>query len=88
MSKLFDMEQQIMACWQVVDDLNIAYHHMDRLDEDGQQNLLLGLIQIYQLKFEILFEMFEEVCAERKTGSSLEYDSNTDTITIKSDEWE
>ena len=57
----FDLESEIMNCWQVVDDLKTVYHS-ERLydDENEMQNALLGLFTLYQLKFEKLFEVFEK----------------------------
>lgn len=58
-----DFEQQIMTCWNVTDDLKVLYENVsDRptpLTEDELANILLGMEQLYQLKFEKLFEMFE-----------------------------
>jgi len=63
----FDFEQQIMDCWGVVDDIKTIYNADDlrELSKDEMQNLLLGLYTMYQLKFEILFKMFEDLCQQR-----------------------
>jgi hypothetical protein len=63
----FDLEQQIMDCWGVVDDIKTVYNADDlrELSKDEMQNLLLGLYTMYQLKFEILFKMFEDLCQQR-----------------------
>lgn len=59
----FDFEQQIMQCWGVVDDIYLLYENvLDRptpLTTDELANALLGLHQMYQLKFEKLFDQFE-----------------------------
>jgi len=59
----FDFEQQMMDCWGVVDDLKTIYHLQDlrETSEDEMQNLLLGLFTMYQVKFEILQKMFEDL---------------------------
>ena len=71
--KIFDLEQQIMQCWNVVDDIKLVYHHfgdnprfegLDPKAEDELMNLLLGLESMYQLKFDTLFRTFEDVCRE------------------------
>lgn len=68
---IFDLEQQIMECWGVVDDLDLLYYHLgddpkfaglDAKAEDEMMNLLLGLKSIYQLKFDRMWKNFEEVC--------------------------
>lgn len=71
--KIFDLEQQIMQCWNVVDDIKMVYHHLgdhprftglDPKAEDEMMNLLLGMQAMYSLKFENLFATFEDVCRE------------------------
>jgi hypothetical protein len=54
----FDLEQDIMKCWNVVEDLQNLYS-CENLTEDEQQNYLLGLITIYEVKFQKLWESFE-----------------------------
>lgn len=60
MKTRFDLEQEILSCWHVVDDLKTVYHS-EKLyeDENEMQNALLGLYTLYQLKFESLFNTFE-----------------------------
>ena len=60
MKTRFDLEQEILSCWSIVDDLKTVYS-TERLytDEDEMQNVLLGLYTLYQLKFENLFNTFQ-----------------------------
>ena len=71
--KIFDLEQRIMRCWNVVDDLEDMYHYigddsffkgMDAEHNDKILNLLLGMKELYAMKFEKCFFDFEEVCKE------------------------
>lgn len=57
----FDLEQQIMDCWGVCEDIKSIYKMNDirQTSEDEMLNALIGLETIYQMKFEILFNMFE-----------------------------
>lgn len=57
----FDLEQQIMNCWGVCDDLEILFEACcdKNLSPDNVQNALLGMKTLYQLKFEKLFDLFE-----------------------------
>ena len=57
----FDLEQQIMNCWQVCEDIDAVYQvgGNREMTEDELANALLGLKTIYQLKFEILMQTFE-----------------------------
>lgn len=64
--KRFKLEQDIMACWSVVDDIEVLYSHVmeaKKLDADVVANVLLGMKQLYQMKFEKCFSSFEEVIA-------------------------
>ena len=65
MSDRFDLEQSIMNCWNVCDDIQLLLDSWDKLDEDGKQNFLIGLKQMYQLKFERTFEQFEDCIKSR-----------------------
>lgn len=62
----FDLEQQIMECWSVVDDIKTfmpwVYDSPRETmpSEDDQMNYLIGLTTIYQVKFERLFETYEK----------------------------
>lgn len=59
MSDRFDLEQNIMQCWNVCDDIQLMLDCWDKLDEDAKQNYLIGLKQMYQMKFERLWDNFE-----------------------------
>lgn len=80
--KIFDLEQQIMTAWNVVDDIDLLYTHfgddplfsgMSGKAEDEMMNLLLGVKSMYALKFEKLWHTFEEICSEyHKRGKRIE----------------
>lgn len=55
----FTLEAQIMNCWNVVDDLKMLADRSDCRPENTQ-----ALALIYQMKFEILFETFEQLISE------------------------
>lgn len=64
MSTRFDLEQAIMNCWCVVDDLDTLFEEVcesDKIDQDMVANILLGTKQLYHLKFRKLFDMFEDM---------------------------
>lgn len=67
MADRFDLEQQIMDCWHVVDDLKIlsefACEH-DNFNRDKVVNITIGLEELYRLKFDKLFRTFESVLRE------------------------
>ena len=66
--KIFDLEQSIMQCWNVCDDIDLLYSQtMDRstpLTQDEMANILLGMKSLYHLKFEKCFGEFENVCGQ------------------------
>lgn len=65
----FDLEQSIMNCWNVVEDINELNQCMiDRrkMTEDEISNYLLGLQTIYQVKFERLQEIFSALIKDGK----------------------
>ena len=57
----FDLEAQIMKCWQVVDSLDTITEGVLEYDwtPDQVSNATIGLKEIYQLEFEKLQGMFE-----------------------------
>ena len=67
----FDLEQDIMKCWEVVDDIKNLRQTNDRrtMTQDEVDNYLLGLETIYEIKFEKLFETFETIVDNLVTSS-------------------
>lgn len=59
--EMFKLEENIMGCWSVIEDLNVLYHASDGADIDQIQNALLGIMQIYSWKFDNLFRTFEHI---------------------------
>ena len=57
----FDMEQEIMQAWQVLDDIKMlsAREGTDQADWDAVGRL-------YQIRFETLFETFEQLIKDGK----------------------
>ena len=65
MTKLHDLEEKIMDCWSVCNDLETVYQQI--VDEEREPttteliNALMGMQQLYQWKFEQLLNKYEEV---------------------------
>ena len=61
---MYSLEQHIMECWHLVDDVNLLYEQvMDNdlhKDQDKLANALLGLYTVYGMKFEKAFNAYEE----------------------------
>ena len=56
----FEMEQEIMQAWQVLDDIKMlsAREGTDKQDWDA-------VARLYQIRFETLFETFEQMIKDR-----------------------
>ena len=62
MSDYFDLEQQILKCWNVTDDIkevSEAITELDLLSIDETTNALSGLAAMYELKFNKLWALYE-----------------------------
>jgi hypothetical protein len=60
--KQFDLEQDIMACWNIVEDLKLLNEfscESREFNRDKVSNICLGLEELYDLKFQKLFRTFE-----------------------------
>ncbi len=63
----FDYEQQIMSCWNITSDLKDLSEEIleGNLSKDQIGNVLIGLEQLYNIRFEKLFRIFEQFNRER-----------------------
>jgi hypothetical protein len=73
MSDRFDLEQQILECWKIIDDIKLLDKNVlegkvegGTLTQDEVSNFLLGLETIYNLKFEQMFDTFSKLVNEKK----------------------
>jgi hypothetical protein len=68
MSDRFDLEQNILDCWKITDDVNLLYKNVmeEELDKDKIANVLLGLQAIYSMRFEQLWETFETIVRNKE----------------------
>ena len=57
----FDMEQEIMTAWQVLDDIKMLSAREGTTREDWD-----AVYRLYQIRFETLFETFEGLCRDGK----------------------
>ena len=66
MTDRFDLEQEIMKCWSVTEDIDNLYYAQESMSEDEVQNYLLGLKAIYEVKFNKLWDTFESCIKNRQ----------------------
>jgi hypothetical protein len=64
----YDLEQQIMECWHITDDVSVLTEEIleGDLTKDKIVNVLTGLEQLYAIRFNKLFRTYEQLLAERK----------------------
>lgn len=69
----FDLEQQILSCWRITDDIGLLHKAVleGKLDDqdltkDEISNYLMGLETIYNMRFQELFNTLETLIKERK----------------------
>jgi hypothetical protein len=77
MSDRFDFEQQIIKCWNVVNDLKELdeglFEGWLEFDQDNVSNHILGVANTYEIKFNKLWRLFEDVMmAEVRKNKMLE----------------
>jgi hypothetical protein len=56
----FDMEQEIMQAWQVLDDIRMLSAKEGTTKEDWD-----AVTRLYNIRFETLFETFEQMIKDR-----------------------
>jgi hypothetical protein len=68
MSNRFELEQEIMRCWNVTEDIDVLYRTVMEKDltKDQIANALLGMKILYEMKFDEMFQTFEKLIAEGK----------------------
>jgi len=68
MTDRFDLEQEIMHCWSIVEDIKALRETISEqiVTQDFQENYLLGLETIYEVKFEKLWSAFEHCISTRQ----------------------
>ena len=78
--KIFDLEQSIISCWQVLDDIEMVTKHfvddpkwegIDAELSDAIMNKFFGIKEIYELKFNKLWNEFEQVTKDYHTYQKL-----------------
>lgn len=73
MTDRFDLEQQILNCWHVLQDIDLLHTNVlegkpegGAMTTDEISNYLLGLESIYELKFQQLFDTFSQLVKTQK----------------------
>ena len=65
MTKVHKLEEKIMDCWSICNDLKTVYQQIGDGEReptsDELMNALMGMQQLYQWKFEQLLSKYEEM---------------------------
>jgi len=70
MTTRFDLETDIMNCWNVVEDIDTIFRYVvdgveyGKLDTDIIANMMCGMKQLYEIKFRQMFDTFEQLIAQ------------------------
>jgi hypothetical protein len=64
MKSRFDLEQKILDCWNITDDLQLLVEQ-NELTQEELLELIGSLKSLYELKFKSLFNTFEECIKDK-----------------------
>jgi len=99
MKDRFDLENELMGCWNVVDDLDVLISHLDdpfflgmKGDHaDRLANALIGMKTLYDIKFNVMWDTFGDCVQELEPPAKrpspldeVEFDWSTRTPTSES----
>jgi len=62
----FTLEQKLLDCWRITDDIETVLKITEAEDIDRTQNALIGLREIYEQKFNDLWETFESMISDKR----------------------
>jgi hypothetical protein len=64
----FDLEQEILACWKINEEIKLLTENICETDitKDVIINVLIGIEQLYEWRFNKLWDTFEELIEEKK----------------------
>lgn len=67
MRNRFDLEQELLDCWKVTDDVQLLYDKVMNggMTTDEIANVLLGVVSLYNLKFDKCWETFGQCVSDR-----------------------
>lgn len=65
-SDRFDLEQLILRCWGVTEDIDLIVKQLNPDNVENTRNRLEGLKVLCNLRFEALFDLFETMVREKQ----------------------
>ena len=64
MSNIQDLEQEVLLCWGITEDLKLL---ANETSDDEMQNKILGIKEAYDMRFRAAWTTYENVVAEYHT---------------------
>jgi uncharacterized metal-binding protein len=70
MKNRFDLEEELMKCWHVTDDIDLVCNlitdaEMPANTQDKVLNILIGMKTLYDARFNTVFSTLEELIKQR-----------------------
>lgn len=62
MSNIQDLEQEVLRCWEVTQDLDLLAQEYEH--DDDLSNKILGIKNVYEMRFSKAWNTYEKVVAE------------------------
>ena len=63
-SKWFDMEQSILQCWEITQDLKLFADEYEHCDKDVHDKAI-ALASVYEMRFNRLWKDYEQALKEK-----------------------
>lgn len=63
----FDLEQDLMSCLTLIDELKFICDQWSTIPDNKKENIIRGLVDLYNFKFDNVFNTFEEVISSAGT---------------------
>lgn len=78
----FDLEQKIMEAWNLVNDLDLLLKRLEYMDEDQVTSAVHGLQIFADMRFNDLWDTFEQCCSNQRANKQEENPTQEDYITL------
>lgn len=70
MKTQFDLEDMLMKCWHVTDDIELVITMVENIDIDAKDkdklmNVLIGMKELYNARYNAMFEVFEDIVRQQ-----------------------
>lgn len=62
----FDLEQEMLSAWRFTEDMQVLCDSWESLNDEQKLNIIKGMIDLYQIKFDMMFNTFEKCIRARE----------------------